>query len=211
MKLLNYLLKHSIVTGPLEKNSSYSHSAGLKGSLLGLPKWSGDEKFFMFGRALHEIYYQDLWDAYKKITKEEQKRVMAMLTSLHNHLVAKKLRNGALCEDKVYGNLFGVEMSYLLDAHLVGQRIGSDLKTTAATTWIDCKNRAIELGYATQAYVYITLAKLKEFYFVFVNKQSPHQVFIISSKEFKKEMEIAAKELEMILWWYKSYGNLIVE
>jgi len=209
MKLLNHLIKHNVVTGPVPKNSSYSHSNKIKNDLLCIPSSDPEEKHFIFGKALHERFLEDKYESYALLSEEEKKRIEAMLKKMNSNSVVKRLMVNSVCEDKKYGELFGVEMSYILDIYQPAPRIGSDIKTTTAKTFIDCKNRALAYGYPKQSFVYKQMENLREFYFIFVDKFPPHSIYIISSNEFKEQEKAAAKELEFLLWWYKTFGELM--
>ena len=210
MTLQQFLLKNKLITGPLERNSSYSHCSRILDDLLGIARSDKDEDFFIFGRALHERFYQNKYEAYSLLSEEEKKRIEVMLKKLHSHPVVKRLMVNATCEDKKYATLYGVLMSYILDAEQEHCGVGSDLKTTTSKTWIDCMRRAIQYGYPKQSKLYKLFRKLKQFYFIFIDKYPPHGIYIISSKEFKAEEKVAEKEVEFLLYFYKHYGELIV-
>ncbi len=95
----------------------------------------------------------------------------------------------------------------ILDIKQMQHSTGADLKTTVCTTYHDCLKKSIMYGYVKQMDIYKTITKVKEFYFIFINKFAPHDIFIISSKDFQKDMRYAKKELEFLLYFYKNYGK----
>ncbi len=207
-KLRDYLLKNKIVTGPLEKNSSHSHTGRLRNDLLGIPQFFGDEIFLTFGSALHEVFLEGRFDAYNKLPPHLQIKIDKMVDKLQRHPVVKKLMAGAVKESKQYKKLFGVLFAYILDILQPKLKIGSDLKTTTCKTKEDCIKKGIEYGYHKQAQVYMKMENLKEFYFIFINKEAPYDIFIVSYLEFKEHLLYAESELEFLLYFYKHYGNI---
>jgi hypothetical protein len=207
--LNKYLQKIGVVTGALEKNSSYSHISSVRNGLLALPGFLGGEEFLIFGNALHEVFLEGRQDAYNKLDRVQQAKCDAMVDKLQKHKVVMSLMKDSIRENKVYGELYGMSMSYILDIHKPKIATGADLKTTTAKTYHDCLERAIDYGYPKQARIYRRLAKVKEFYFIFICKLAPYEVFIIDSAEFKGMDKCIDDELEFLIHFYKFYGNII--
>lgn len=210
MTLATHLIKNKLITGPLVKNSSYSHCGRLKNDMLGLPQFSGDEAFLKVGSALHEIFLEDVWDTYNTLTKEQKIVVDGMLKSLHANKAAAILYKNSIREERVEGKLFNnVTFTFILDGKQPHLKTGFDLKTTTALTRAQCLDRVYKFHYNGQAYIYKKLAKLNSFYFVFVCKIYPHPVFIISYKEVAAHEAKVIQELNFLTYFYKHYGNII--
>lgn len=209
--LNTYLKKIGLVTGPIEKNTSYSGLESLRKYLLGEPQFLGGEEFFLFGNALHERLLEDKYDAYNKLPSWKQEMVEEMLIVLRAHPVVTKLMLNSVKEEKQYSKMNGVVMAYVLDIKKDKEKIGADLKTTACTTYHDCLKKAIEYGYVKQGKIYMEMEDLKEFYFIFITKSKPYNVFIISYKDFKDEEQYAENELEFLLYFYKNYGRFMTD
>lgn len=207
--MLQHLINSKIVTGPLEKNTSYSGLESLRKYIFGLPQFKGGESFLKFGNGLHEPFLQNKWDTYKELSAWEKQLIDLMLVKLAEHPVVQKLMRGAKCEDKKYKKLMGVLMAYILD--IKNNKIGADLKTTSCATYQECLKKAIEYGYVKQGRIYMRLENLTEFYFIFIRKQSPYDIYIISYKELKPFEKYADAELEFLLYFYKKYGHFMTE
>jgi hypothetical protein len=211
--LNKYLQLNGIVTGPLERNTSYSGLEVLRKNLLGQPQFLGGEQFLFFGNALHEVFLQNKFDTYNQLPEHDKKLVDLMVEKLRKHPVVKQLMLNAKCEDKQYNFLEGVQLSYILDIEQVDKKRGADLKSTSCTTRQSCIDKAIEYGYAKQRSIYKRINKppLKEFYFIFISKKPPHEIFIIGDSDFKKEEGYAEEELKFLLYFYKHYGRFVTE
>jgi hypothetical protein len=208
MKLRDYLIKYGRCTGPLEKNSSYSHSGTIRNNLLCLPQFKGDEKFLLEGIVLHEAFLQEKWDRFKELNEEQQARVMGMYKALKKHPIVKRLMDKAIKEDKQYETIYGQLISYILDAEQRHFKTGSDIKTTTAKTYDECLTRCIAFGYPGQSHVYKMVRGLKKFYFIFVCKIKPHPIFIIDSDALASYEKKKAEEIEFLMYFYKTYGNI---
>jgi hypothetical protein len=204
-----YLIEKGIVTGPLERNTSYSGLEVLRRNLLGEPQMEAGADFFLFGTALHEVFLENKFEAYNQLPVWQQRKVDEMVEKLHAHPVVQKLMEGAIKEDKQYKKLNGVLIAYILDAKQPKLSRGSDLKTTTATTHYDCLKKAITYGYPKQGNIYVRMEKLKEFYFIFICKSAPYDIFISSYKEFKEYIPYAEKESEFLTYFYSQYGRFV--
>jgi hypothetical protein len=210
MVLVKHLINSKVVTGPLEKNSSYSHLDRLRRDLLCIPQFQGGEYFLTFGVALHEAFLENNYaGAYLKLSAAEKQKVKNMVAKLNSHPVVKRLMKGAIKEVKERGYLYGVELAFILDAK--NFPIGSDLKTTKSKSLKECIKKALEYGYHKQAFIYKKLSGVKEFFFIFIDKDEPHEIYIVNSKDFKEHNKYAEKEVEFLLYFYKHYGQIITE
>lgn len=200
-----------IVTGPRKKHTSYSGLEVLRKDLMGLPQFQGGEEFFKFGNALHEVFLKNDYTAYKTLPKEQQTLVDTLVAKLNSHPVVKKLMEKSVREKKLKGYINGVKLAYILDIEQSQYGRGADLKTTACVTYADCVAKSVLYGYTKQRNIYKKVKNLKEFYFIFISKRFPHNIFIIGDKDFKPYEAYAEKELEFLLYFYKHYGRFVRE
>lgn len=211
--MLKLLLKHDIVTGPLEKNTSYSRLDSLRKFLLGMEQFKGGEHFLTFGSAVHELFLEGKKDTFKTLPKQDQRIVLEMVKSLQAHPVVQSLMEGGISEEKLYGHLHGVEFAYIIDRKQIHLDRGFDLKTTMCKTQQEFEEKSYSYGYPKQGYVYKTLGNLSEFYFVGIQKVWPYKVFIVStdSPRWREEERYAAKEIEFLCYFYQNYGNFVTD
>jgi hypothetical protein len=209
MTLSKYLTNIGLVTGPRKKNTSHSGLDTLRRNLLGLPLFQGGEEFLKFGVALHDVFLQDDFEVYNTLLPWQQQLVDKLVEKLRAHPVVMKLFNKSRREKKKYKKINGVLVAYILDMHQVKLSNGSDLKSTVCTTFQDCLKKAISYGYHKQRHIYKTVEKLQEFYFIFISKKFPHDIFILGDKDFKPYEEYARKEVEWLLYVYKHYGKFV--
>jgi hypothetical protein len=211
--LPKYLKRLNLITGPLIKNSSHSHLGRMRNCLLCLPQFQGEEEFLRFGSALHEVFLEGRYDTYNLLTAVQQAKIDAMVTKLNRHAVVRNLMANSIREQKVYDFINGVELAFVLDIHQPHKSTGADLKTTTANNYNECVSRAVGYGYHKQAFVYKKLAKVKKFFFIFICKVAPYNIFIVDSDcaEFKTQLKYIEQELKFLLYLYKNYGNFITE
>lgn len=210
MTLSSYLASIGLMTGPRDKNTSHSGMDTLRRNLLGIPLFLGGEYYLYFGVALHEVFLEDCYDTYNTLDIEQQQLIDKLVATLRAHPVVMKLYHKSRREKKLYKKINGVLVAYILDIHQVKMAIGADLKTTACTTFQDCLKKAISYGYHKQRHVYKQVENLKEFYFIFISKKFPFNIFIIGDKDFKPYEAYAAREVEWLLYVYKNYGRFTV-
>lgn len=205
---LNYYLKRvGHCTGPLIKNTSASALEVLKNYLCGKPQFKGGEEFLNFGNSLHEQFLQS--KCTYKTSDEDCVRIKKMLERLSDHVVVKSLMDRSIREIKEYSELNGVKVAYILDINKPHIKTGADLKTTNATNFNQCVEKALTFGYFRQAVVYKKAARLKHFYFIFIQKEIPHDIFILDVSLYPEYEAYAERELEFLLYFYKHYGNVI--
>jgi hypothetical protein len=141
----------------------------------------------------------------------QQEKIDKMVKVLRSHPVVTKLMVDSTSEEKKYKEMRTVLIAYILDIHKQKQRIGADLKTTVCKTYHECLKKAIEYGYVKQARIYMEMENLREFYFIFICKSEPFEIFIISYSDFKKYEPYAIKEIEFLLYFYKHYGRFMTD
>lgn len=204
-----YLKKKKIVTGPLKRNTSHSRLDVLRRNLLGLPLFQGGERFLLFGAALHEVFLENKFDSYNKLSSREQLKINKMVAKLKRHPIVQALNKGSVNEDKKYGFINGVQLAYILDNKQEKLKRGADLKTTVCKTQQDFEQKAVEYRYIDQGHLYKKMEGLKEFYFYAICKEPPYNIFILDLKKFKTQELYASKELEWLLYMYENYGNFV--
>lgn len=213
--LRDYLLSKGAITGPVVKNTSYSHLGNLKTKLHGFPLFIGGEIFLLFGTALHELFLENKrGEAYERLDPWDKVKVEKMVERLKAHPVVMKLFNNSIREEKIYKrckDLFNIEFAYILDIDQRATNTGSDLKSTACKTLEDCKKKFVLYGYVSQGVLYKKLTNRKNFFFIFISKHAPYDIFILNTADFKKEEAYAEKELKFLTYFYKHYGNLLTE
>lgn len=209
--LNTYLQRAGLVTGPRFKNTSHSALEVLKKYLLGMPQFQdmpGSEVYLNFGSALHEAFLENIYgDAFSKLGPDDQAKIKAMVARLNHHPVVKLLMKDSVREEKFIVAMNGVEVAVILDGKQPPIKRGFDLKTTNAKNRKDFVKKANTMGYPRQGLTYREAAKLKQFFFVAINKTAPFDIFIYSLKDYPVELTYAEKELEFLLYFYKHYGK----
>lgn len=206
--LTKYLKKQEIITGPLDKNTSHSRMDNMRKMLLGLPLFKGGEHFLKFGSALHEMFLENISTTFNTLSKPEKRKIVAMVNALNSHPVVKSLMKDSIREEKIYGYLFGVYLALILDAKQPKLNRGFDLKTTNCRTKQEFENKIEEAGYVKQGFIYKKITGLKDFYFIAINKEPPHPIFIVDMAKYKMEEKYAEQELKFLTYFYKHYGNI---
>lgn len=205
--MLQYLLEKNVITGPLEKNTSYSRLAVLKKFLLGQEQFKGGEDYLVEGNALHEVHFKnDYKNSYKQLSKDKQAMVVAMDKKLKAHPVVQILSEHAIHEEKQYGKLFGIEFAYILDSKQIHLNRGWDLKTTGCGSQAEFEQRVLSI-YPHQSFIYKTIEELKDFYFIGIQKKPPYKIFIVDTAKWKEAEQYAKREIEFLCHFYQSYGN----
>ena len=206
MKLNIYLKRVGVTTGSLAKNTSHSGLLDLRRQLLGLPEPPKYTGYNNFGSALHEQFLEG-----KKtfeVTPEEQRLIDEMIKALNKHPLVKRFMLTSIKEEKLYIEIAGVLVAYILDIHCKAERIGADLKSTACRTLEDFVRKAEEYGYFNQAATYIKAANLKMFFFIGITKELRPKIFILSVTDHKDKLTYAQEELDFLLYFYSLYGKL---
>lgn len=211
MALNFYLKRVGITTGPLIRNTSASSLGVIKNYLCSKPQFKGGEDFLIFGNALHEQFLEGKFDSKNSLSLSDtdKLKIKVMLTKLWAHPVVKSLMANSIREDKCYSELNGVKVAFILDIKKPQILTGADLKTTNCTNMNQCVDKALAFGYFRQAIVYKKCAGLKHFYFIFVQKEEPHNIFILDVSMYPEHELYAERELEFLLYFYKNYGNIV--
>jgi hypothetical protein len=215
MTLLTHLLKQGLVTGPQPKGSNTSNSSmgACKTFLLGEQQFVGDEKYLIFGRVLHEhLQFIENVDYrspdFNKLTDVEQSWILGCCESARQHPVVKRLLMKSARENKLYTEIDGIRVALILDLDQQHLDTGADWKSSSCKTEQDFVKKAILYDYIRQALLYKKARNLKHFYFVGLQKQPPHQVYIMDVKQHEAEQFYAAQELKFLLYFYKHYGKI---
>lgn len=215
MTLLTHLLTQGLVTGPqtTDKNTSHSSLGACKTFLLGQQQFVGDEKYLIFGRVLHEhlqfienLNYRS--PNFTNLSSVEQQWVLGCCSSARQHPVVKRLLMKSSRENKLYTEIDGIRVALILDLDQQHLNTGADWKSSSCKTEQDFIKKAILYDYIRQALLYKKARNLKHFYFVGLQKQPPHQVYIMDVKQHEAEQFYAAQELKFLLYFYKHYGKI---
>lgn len=208
--LLLHLQKAGRVTGPLSSNTSHSSLENIKKLLLGQKLFEGGEQYLHFGNHLHLRFLKpnEKPTMSAKLSPQELVRVEEMVETLTKDKAVKILMQEAVCEEKFYVEVDGVQMAMILDIKQPKHKRGADLKTTVCRSLADFIDKAKKYGYFRQAVTYVKGAKLKEFFFVGITKEKPYIVFLMNATDHKKELEYAEQELKFLLYFFKHYGKI---
>lgn len=212
--MLNIILKRAgLVTGPRRKHTSHSSMEVIKKDLCGLPQFKGNEDFLKFGNAVHEGFLEgDYTNAYKRLGKDEQRLVDVMVKKLNSHPVVASLMRESIREHKFAVVMNKVKVVVILDSKQPKLKRGFDLKTTSERTQKDFEEKIRKLGYVKQGRTYMYAAGLEQFYFVGIQKERPHNIYIVDIRapQFKEHYKYAEQELKFLLYFYKHYGKTTI-
>jgi len=207
MKLQQYLQRTGVTSGPLVKNTSYSRLSNNRILLLGGVITPFNKDFLVFGSALHELFLENKKaEAWETCIEEERTRITYMVAALNRHPVVRRLMADSIREHKFYFHWDKVEMAVILD--IKKPPVGADLKSTTCRTLPQFVAKARELGYFKQAVIYMRAAKLKDFYFIAVQKSAPYDVMVLDVNQYKEDLRYAEAELDWLLYFYEHYGNI---
>jgi hypothetical protein len=205
-------MRAGLVTGPRLKNTSHSALEVIKKFLLGLPQFkdmAGSHVYLNFGTALHEAFLEDKYgDAYNTLDDHDKQKIKNMTRRLNNHPVVKALMKESVREDKFIVDINGVPVAVVLDSKQPPLKRGFDLKTTSCKNQKTFVEKGNSIGYPRQGLTYVKAAKLKQFYFVAIDKEPPHNIYIYNLNDYPNELKYAEKELEFLLYFYKHYGKM---
>jgi hypothetical protein len=207
--LLLYLKRAGVISGPLSKHTSHSGLEAIKNALLGNPPFKQEQRFLIFGTALHELFLENKKaGAYNSLTPLEQRTVEAMVKALNKTVVVRALMEGGVREVKVIQEFKGVLLATILDNKQERKKVGFDLKSTTATTMSDFMGKAEVFGYPRQGLTYKLTAALNDFFFVAVSKKFPHPVFVYNLTDHN--LKAAEGELDFLIYFYKVYGKITI-
>lgn len=196
------------IKGPLvlhEKKARTSHS-GLSEVLriiLGLPGFSGDEKFLQLGLEFHARELEN--KSVVKLPASDQKTVNGMLAALKKHKWYQRMKVDTKKEKELIKKIDGVKVSGWIDILKRTQYV-IDLKSTTCETYDDFLQKAVSYGYFRQGIIYALLANVEDVYFVGVQKQSPHKVFVLNIRDYPLLVAEARQEVKFLLYYFKEYG-----
>lgn len=191
-------------------NSSLSE---IKRILLGKPPLFGDERYLLFGRELHSVDLQEKSEGVKLI--DDEKFVMShMLKALNADKLYQKLKANTLRETKLFGRLFGCEVKVILDIWKKKKHV-TDLKTTSCDTEEKFIQKAVEYDYFRQGYIYENVTKVKQTFFVGIQKLKREQiekykmkpkVYHLCINDHPNEYREAGHETEFLIHYFQKYG-----
>lgn len=210
------LINLKLVTGPVPNTNTSNSSMGvIKNFLLGIKQFSGDETFLIFGRVLHE-YLQHIENKYyvspdfKLLTPQEQVWIYGCVKSVRNHFLCKRLIEKSTREVKHYVTIEEVLIALLLDVEQPHVSTGTDWKSTSCVSEQDFIKKALAYDYVRQGKLYKKARKLKHFYFIGIQKQPPHQIYIMDVSRYKDEELYAEQEIKFLAYFFKHYGKIVM-
>lgn len=211
MSLITQLVGTGLTTGPLfGSNTSHSSLDVAKKFLCGQQQFTGKEGFLGFGNFLHVAFANYPRNNSFACTVEEAKKLTLMLAKLYAHKIVLALVKDSIREEAFYVNIGTAKVKMILDIKQPWCKRGADLKSTNCKNFADFLAKAILYGYFRQALTYMIGAELKEFYFIGICTEPPHEIFILNVNDYKKELAYAQEELEFLLYWYETYGKVIL-
>lgn len=178
---------------------------GIKLFLFGKSPSKFPEKYLIFGNTLH----LRCLTSSKKVGKIDVEMLNRMVTAWLKSPLVKKLMERSIREKKLYVYINGVKLAIILDIEQPHTRTGADLKSTSCKTLTGFIEKAISLDYFRQGLTYKLGRNLKEFYFLGLSKEKPHEIFPLRIDDYPEEMEYARQELEFLLYFFKYYGKPI--
>lgn len=206
MKLHQLLQKSGLTTGFLiGSNTSHSGLGTIKLFLFGEQPSKFPEHFKIFGNTLHLRCLTE----YKGQGKIDVRKLEAMVKAYRCHPVVTKLMANSVREQKIYVMVSGIKMAMILDIEQPHLKQGSDLKSTVCKTLTEFIEKAIEYDYIRQGLTYKIGRKLKNFFFIGLGKNEPHDVFIFRIEDLPQELRYAKEELDLLLYIFKTYGKPI--
>lgn len=216
MSLLSLLLDQGLVTGPLppSANTSNSTMGACKTFLLGQEQFAGDEKYLIFGRVLHEHlkFIEDVLyrhEDFVNLTEVEQTWLLGCCKAARENSIVKRLLIKSVREKKLYTEIDGVRLAFILDVEQEHLGTGMDWKSSSCKTLNDFVKKALLYDYIRQGLLYKKSRNLKHFYFIGLQKHPPHQVYLMDVKQHEGEELYAAQELKFLLYFFKHYGKIL--
>lgn len=209
MLLSSYLKRAGFISGSLHSNTSHSRLEVIKKYLIGAKQFVGGESFLSLGSAVHERYLEEKKQI--KLSDEEEKLAVDMVAAVKKNFIAQQLYKDSTREEKLYVELEGTLITFILDIHQKKKRVGADLKTTTCRSAEDFIKKAREYGYFRQGITYSKAANLKAFYFIAVTKEKQPKVFVLHIQSHPEDIRYAEQELKFLLYFFKNYGNIIGE
>lgn len=186
---------------------SNSYLTRLEREIQGTPQFFGNEAFLKFG---HEFHKRELKPLEKriKLSKEEEKQLKGMLSSLADYTPWTKFKRGAVLEKVHVVPVFGQACKVILDSEKNGK--SKDLKTTSCLTEKDFIKKALySYNYPSQGVVYSEGRKLKQFDILGICKHKPYPVFEFTVNDFPHEMQEGEDRVRRIIDAYRSLRRLL--
>lgn len=173
-----------------------------------MQQFTGKEGYLGFGNFLHIAFANYPINNVFACTPTEAKKLTAMVAKLYANKIVLALVKDSVREVSYFASFFGINVRMILDVRQ--PTTGSDLKSTDCRSFADFLAKAIEYGYFRQALIYMLGVGLKDFYFIGICKEPPFEIFIFNVNDYPKELAYAREELDFLLYWYRSYGKVIL-
>ena len=168
----------------------------------------GDEKYLIFGSELHTRFLLDRPS--RVLSEEEEFDLLNMQEALNHHLFVNRLMNNSIREITAIGLIDKIRFKWIGD--IVNKKVGADIKTTSAKSEKEFINLALEkYDYLRQGWCYTVAGKLKEFYFIGIQKHEPYNVYILNTKDYAKQETKVIKETRFLLDIFTQYGRVVAK
>jgi hypothetical protein len=201
--LAKYLIAQRVVQGATKERINNSSLSTIKSWLVSAPIKVFAKHYQLFGREFHKRCLEP-HKRKKKLSAAEEKQLSHMIPKLLAHPVFKSLMQDSKKEELVVGVIEGVEVQGTLD--ILKGSIGGDPKTTSTPSLSAFIRSMISYDYHRQAWIYSTIAKLKEFYFFPSQKLPPYAADVVDAFADREAMKYAEAEARFLLSFYRVYG-----
>lgn len=211
IELTQHLVDYKLFSGP-PGESDYISNSGLseiKRVLISGMPFLGNEVYLHEGSEVHSRHLEKR--QLRKLDQDTEERISGMLKSLNQHKFVKKLMASSIKEVTTIKKVHGANCKVVLDIRGIKtlRRLGADLKTTSAKTEQQFIKLAIEkYDYLRQGWIYKQAEDLDEFFFIGIQKQKPHNVYILDQNNYEKEERAAAREGKFLIDFYKQHGRV---
>ena len=187
---------------------SNSLMSDVKRIVLGQQLFSGGERFLYFGSELHRsiLEPETAMDDFH-FTDDERLLLDDMYQQGAAHEGIQKALKCAKTERILFADIEGVRVKVILDIHNEIKHFGADLKSTSCTTEKAFLKTCTKYGYWRQAYIYMSVAKLKSFKFFAMSKKGKCPIFEIDVANYPVQMAAAKRETIMLISIIKSAGR----
>jgi len=205
--MIDFFVANNLFKGKPGPNDHISSSGlgEIKRVLVGGAPFTGDEKYLIFGSAVHKRFLENKVSKLK-LTHDEEQQISGMLTSLNKHKLVKSLMRNSTREVTEIKHLLGTNFKLIVD--IDAGDIGADLKTTSAKSEQEFIKLALnKYSYLRQGWCYSMAKKFKEFIFIGIQKQPPYQVYILKQSDYEKEERKIVQETRFLIEFYKKYGR----
>lgn len=151
-------------------------------------------QYYTFGKELHSRFLEK--KKLETLSVTEEKLLKAMVKNLERHPVVNKIMEGAETEVEFNEKVNGLPVYGRID---ILNSMVADLKTTRHGR---LQNFAASMDFL-QAALYTKVTKRKDFYYVGISKEPPHEVMVFNVHQYPKRMAEAVDELNYLTKYIK--------